>query len=398
MNADPHESPKLKILYVTYNFPPKMGGLEQVVRRTWEALSQRHHVAVLAQGAKGYDGRDPSVHRPSREGLLRYFWFLATRGRRMAVPGAFDVVLSGSALTALPTVRLARRCGARSIVIIHGLDTIHPSFVYQRLVRWALPKADLVLANSRATRDEALARGVRPERARIIPPGCDAEAFLQPRDTARLRGQWGLSGCKVILSAGRLVKRKGVDRFVRECLPRVARSIPEARLLVAGGNPEGALAHKDDVLGAVWRAADEAGVRDRVVVTGRLSPEDMAAAFQLADVFVLPAVPFPGDMEGFGIVLLEAGVAGKPVVATALGGIPDAVVDGTTGSLVPPCDYAAMADRLVEFLSDPERSRRFGEAGRERALREFTWDAIQRRYLDAVEGLCAGGAGAPSTS
>jgi glycosyltransferase involved in cell wall biosynthesis len=113
----------------------------------------------------------------------------------------------------------------------------------------------------------------------------------------------------------------------------------------------------------------------------------MVAAFQLADVFVLPVIPVPGDMEGFGIVLLEAGAAGVPIVATAVGGITDAVVDGETGVLVPPLDYVRMASALVGFLQDPDKSHAVGERGRRRALGEFNWDAISSRYVEALLGV-----------
>ena len=156
------------VLYVTFNFPPKVGGLEAVVRHTWEALRQRAHGVAFAQGARGYEDGDSAVHRPRREGLWSYFWFLYTRGRRIAAQGRFDVVVSGSALTALPTVHLARRCGARSVVLTHGLDTVHRSWLYQRMLRHALPKVDLVVANSRATAQEAVARGVAAERVTVV--------------------------------------------------------------------------------------------------------------------------------------------------------------------------------------------------------------------------------------
>jgi glycosyltransferase involved in cell wall biosynthesis len=89
-------------------------------------------------------------------------------------------------------------------------------------------------------------------------------------------------------------------------------------------------------------------------------------------------------MEGFGIVLLEAGAAGIPVVATAIGGITDAVIEGETGILVPPLGYAAMASGLIGFLQDDAKSQAFGERGRLRALREFNWNSISSRYAEAL--------------
>jgi phosphatidylinositol alpha-1,6-mannosyltransferase len=377
-------SERPRVLFVSFNLAPKLGGLEQVVAETRAALSERAEVLTLAQGARGYDDADPTIMRPSVEGLVAYMGFLYTRGLLGLGDRGFDLVVAGSALTALPTVHLARRFGARSACIIYGLDTIHASSLYQRVYRHAMPQMDKVIAISTATRDEAVTRGVEPERTVIIPPGCDADLFQTPRDTAELRRRWGLEDRKVILSPGRLVRRKGVDRFIRECMPEVVRQVPAVKLVVAGGNPEGALAHTDDVLARVEGAIRESGLEDHVVVTGRLSSDEMVAAFQLADVVVLPVIPVPGDMEGFGIVLLEAGAAGIPVVATAIGGITDAVIEGETGILVPPLGYAAMASGLIGFLQDDAKSQAFGERGRLRALREFNWNVISSRYAEAL--------------
>jgi phosphatidylinositol alpha-1,6-mannosyltransferase len=327
------------------------------------------------------------VLRPRSEGLVTFALFLYWQLFFGVGRDRFDVVVSGSALTALPALHFARRLRARSAVIIYGLDTIFPSRIYQAAYRYAVPRLDRVISISRATTAEAVARGVAADRIVLIPPGCNGEHFSVPHATDALRARWGLEGCRVVLSAGRLVARKGVDRLIAECMTAVVREVPDAKLLVAGGNPEGALAHTDDVFAKVEAATRDNGLDDRVVITGRLSDEEMVAAFQLADVVVMPVVPTPGDMEGFGIVLLEAGAAGLPVVATAVGGVTDAVEDGTTGCLIPLGDYAAMSDAIVRLLTDSELARELGERGRARALGEYSWPQISRRYADAILGL-----------
>lgn len=302
----------------------------------------------------------------------------------MSKERAFDLVVAGSALTALLAWLLTRRTEARSAVILYGLDTIYPSLVYQTAFRFAVPKLDTVIAISSATREEALARGVSADRIEVVHPGCHGRRFMATRDTEDFRESWGLKGAKVILSAGRLVKRKGLDRFVTECLPQVVDAVPEAKLLCAGGNPEEAAVHRDDMVGAVVKAAEAAGMSDHVVITGRLSADEMVAAFQSSDLFVLPAIPLKGEMEGFGIVFLEAAAAGLPAVSTRLWGIPDAVLDGETGVLVEPLDYDAMARTLIELLTDPERRRALGECGRMRVEESFLWERVAGIYSDVL--------------
>ena len=373
-----------RVLYVSYNFPPKLGGLEQVVLEVWQALGERAEVVALAQHAPG--AAEPGVLRPSRDGLLAYAAFVLRTGRRLAREAPFDLVVGGSGVVAPLVAWLAGRGGARSALVLHGLDVIHPARSYQTLLRWALGRIDRVIANSAATRDEIRARGVAAERIRVVHPGCHGDRFADPRPVDALREQLGLQGRKVILSAGRLVRRKGIDRFVRECLPRVVAEIPEARLLLVGAKPEGALVHTEDLASEVRAAARTVGLESHVLLTGRLDDDDLVGAFQLADVFVLPAVPVEGDMEGFGIVLIEAAAAGLPTVAARAGGIPDAVVDGETGVLTPLLDDEAMAEALVGFLSDETRAREFGERGRRRALEGFLWSQAGPRYCEALLG------------
>jgi glycosyltransferase involved in cell wall biosynthesis len=273
---------------------------------------------------------------------------------------------------------------ARSVAMTYGLDVIHPLWLYQCAFCHGIRAMDRVTTISRATCDALRERGVEAERIHLIPPGCDPQPFLVERNTDAFRAQYGLTGKRVILSAGRLVRRKGIDRFVSHCLPQIIAHYPDVVLLVAGGNPEGAVVHTENMADRVMEEACRAGIGEQVVITGRLSEEDLATAFQLSELFVLPAVPITGDMEGFGIVLLEAGAAHLPVVASRLGGISDAVADGESGVLVTPGDDAGLVNQICALLGNPERSRAMGQAGFERVMADFTWDKIAQRYVEAL--------------
>ncbi|MEM7250893.1 MAG: glycosyltransferase family 4 protein [Pseudomonadota bacterium] len=376
-----------RILFVSHNFPPKMGGIELVVLRVWESLTTSTHAEALVQAGLA-ERPMPNVRRAKLKGLaglglalmghLPVLWWQRIRGRTL------DAVVSGSAVTALPTLWLARVAGAKAIVITHGLDTVYDRGLYQALYRFAMPRVDRVIAVSEATRTEATHRGVMQERTAVLSPGCDAERFAQAHDTKQLRERWALGGGPVLLSAGRLVHRKGLAPFIRDCLPLIVDAIPNVRLLIAGGNPEGALVHTRDVMTDVQEAISESGLTEHVIITGRLSDQDMLGAFGVADVFILPAVPTPGDMEGFGIVLLEAGAAGLPVVATKLGGICDAVDDSRSGYLVEPGNYRHMADALIALMQAPATRQKIGDFARERVLHHFTWEKATKRFTDAI--------------
>jgi glycosyltransferase involved in cell wall biosynthesis len=189
-----------------------------------------------------------------------------------------------------------------------------------------------------------------------------------------------LDGRRLVLSLGRLVPRKGFAWFTRDVVPLLP---DDALYLVAGEGPE-----RD----AIVQAAREAGAADRVLVLVAVDERAREALLATSEVFVQPNVPVPGDMEGFGIVVLEAGAAGLPVVASALEGLKDAVRDGVNGLLVASRDAEAFAAAVRGLLDDEAARGELGESAARYVREELTWDAIARRYLDAIEE-CAGRTG-----
>ena len=170
------------------------------------------------------------------------------------------------------------------------------------------------------------------------------------------------------MSIGRLVPRKGVDTVI-DALAEM--DDDTVRLLIVGGPGDAGVTAEDPEGQRLLARAHERGVSDQVVLTGQLSREDMPAVLRSADAVV--CTPW---YEPFGIVPLEAMACAVPVVAAAVGGLTDTVVDGVTGRLVPPQDPTALAEVLGEELADPARLRRYGEAGRLRVEARYSWDRV----------------------
>lgn len=196
-------------------------------------------------------------------------------------------------------------------------------------------------------------------RTSVVPCGVDTNAF-SPDGTAAARGTRSR-----IVSVGRMVPRKGFETLIR-ALPR----IPAAELVIVGGPPSTAVAD-DPHAQQLQRLATQLGVADRVQLLGAVTRAEMPAVLRSAD--VVACTPW---YEPFGMVPLEAMACGVPVVATAVGGIRDSVVDGVTGRLVPPKDPRAVAAAITALLADRRRRTALGEAGRERARARYTWDRI----------------------
>jgi glycosyltransferase involved in cell wall biosynthesis len=207
---------------------------------------------------------------------------------------------------------------------------------------------------------ELLTLGMPRDRVSVVPCGVDLAHFTPHGPIAPRR-----AGLARLLVVGRLVERKGVA----DAIAALA-GVPNAELVVAGGPPPDQLRDDPEAV-RLLHLADQYGVADRVQLLGRVTRQDMPALLRSADVVVAP--PW---YEPFGIVPLEAMACGRPVVATAVGGLVDSVVDGVTGRLVPPRDPAALAAVLTEVLADPARAARYGAAGAARAQARYGWDRI----------------------
>jgi phosphatidylinositol alpha-1,6-mannosyltransferase len=177
---------------------------------------------------------------------------------------------------------------------------------------------------------------------------------------------------RIILCFGRLVPRKGVDRLI-EALPDIRRRVPRAVVVVAGTGPE---------MGRLERMATASALP--VVFAGRVPEGEAPAVYAAADVFALPVVDrwFGLEIEGLGVVLLEAAAAGTPAVTGRSGGTPEAVLDGITGFVVDARDRAALVDRICRLLEDPELARRMGKAGREHVEVHFSDKVVPKAFVD----------------
>lgn len=211
---------------------------------------------------------------------------------------------------------------------------------------------------------------------RRLSPGVDVERFNPAVDGSPLRAQHDLGGKKVIGCISRLVPRKGQDVLI-EAMPQVLRRHPDARLLIVGGGR-----YADSLQGRIERL----GLQREVLLAGSTGPDLLPAAYAACDVFAMPARTrrLGWDVEGLGMVYLEAAATGKPVIAGSSGGAPEAVLDGRTGVVVrEPGSPDAVADAVNRMLDDPERSAAMGRAGRDWVCSEWTWQrqAAQLRQM-----------------
>lgn len=354
-----------RVLLVTRNFPPLWGGMERLNWHMADELSREYAVTVVGPaGAAAQAPDNVTVIEVPLRPLWRFLLLASWRSLRAARRSRPSVVLAGSGLTA-PMVWLAARfSGARCGAYVHGLDVIATHPVYRLVWRPFLRRMDRIIANSRHTAGLARSAGVDPARIEIVHPGVTLPT-LDPQARARFRARHGLGEVPLLLSVGRLTARKGLAEFVAGVLPRIVAAMPQALLVVIGGEPADAL-HGGSDGGAtrVRLAAASAGVQDHLRFLGPASDAELSEAYQAADVLVFPVRALAGDVEGFGMVAVEAAAHGLPTVAYATGGVTDAVAEGESGALLAPGDDAGFAAATLRLLAQPippERGRRFAE-------------------------------------
>jgi phosphatidylinositol alpha-1,6-mannosyltransferase len=361
-------------LLLTPDFPPAKGGVQRLLHRlARDATRVRFRVVTLSpRGAVPIENHDRSAVRRVRERVPRARAILALNAAALweGVRTRPDVVVSGHVVTSPAAAGLRRILGRRTIQYVYAMELA----TRPRLARFALTRADFVIALSGYARDLAVVAGASADRVRIIPPGVDAEAGVfqaQPPDRGAHPPR--------IVTVARLGERyKGHDVLAR-ALPLVRARVPDVEWVVVGDGP--LRPHLEDL-------ARSHRVDGAVRFMGELSDEERDRVLAGADVFAMPSrVPPGGAGEGFGIAYLEAGLHGLPVVAGAAGGAVDAVEHDETGILVDPQDHVAIADAIAALLVDPYRARRLGRAGAERA-RRFAWPVMVRRVEDLILEAC----------
>jgi phosphatidylinositol alpha-1,6-mannosyltransferase len=290
--------------------------------------------------------RYPHVRRPFEAAaiLLAYVRALATTRDRLTL-------LANWWPTGLPLLMLPKRIRGRTAVFVHGADVAPRKGGSRRfLMRYAFSRADAVLANSNYTKNLLTQAGIT-ERVHVVPLGVDMVP-VEPTP----------SDCPTILSVGRLIERKGFDRIIESLEPLIS-EFPLLRYEIVGAGPDSA---------RLQALARELGVQAHVRFHGKLGDDDIRAAYARAWCFALPVRAVGSDVEGFGIVYLEAAMARLPSIGGVDSGATDAIVDGITGYLVDGDDRAAVLQAVAALLGDPVEARRMGERGFERA-KTYTW-------------------------
>lgn len=376
-----------RVLLVSNDFPPRRGGIQsylgEFVTRLVDAGS--HAVTVYAPRWKGADVFDRAAHDAGYR-VVRHPTTLMlpvptvdARMRRLIAEHDIDTVWFGAAAPLALLAPRARQAGAtRVLASTHGHEVGWSMLpVARSVLRRIGDSTDVVTFVSRYTRSRfapAFGPGASLE---YLPPGVDSERFRpDPAARAELRKRYGLGERPTVVCLSRLVPRKGQDMLIK-ALPSIRRRVDGAALVIVGGGP---------YLETLRKLAQDGGVTDHVTFTGGVPGDELPAHHALADVFAMPCRTRGSgmDVEGLGIVYLEASATGVPVIAGRSGGAPEAVQHNKTGLVVDGTSVDEVAEAVIELLTDRDRAAAMGAAGRAWVTAEWRWDTLTARLAELL--------------
>ncbi len=360
----------MTILFMTRKFPPAKGGMENYAFDLYTSLNKTADIKLVKWGRSS-----------SRLTMVLFVVpYICVKSFFVLLSGGVDVVHSQDGVLAPVGLFLSKLFGKHYSVVIHGLDTTYKNKIFQTINLWAIKKAEVVFCISQAAADETIKRGVDASKTMVIPLGITDDKFMD-RTKARkqLEKEVGLkSDAAVLLTVGRLVERKGVAWFVENVMPMLIKKYPNVIYLIVGGGENEA---------KIKTLISSNKLENHVKMLGKVPDEALPMLYNGADVFVQPNIVVPGDMEGFGRILLEASLCELPVVAAGIEGIKDAIKDGKNGRLVESEDVDAFIKQIGAFISDNKTARKFGTVSREYSMEHYSWDNIVQDYLKGFERI-----------
>ena len=376
-----------EILVITDSFPPQKGGSVVYNHNILQRIP--YETTVLCPFSKmQYEGPYKAVKcfycswkfknvllRKMHVLLLYLQVFLATifvllfRATKPSLIIAMQVLPAG-----LPALIAAKLWKIPFIVLTHGEEITmgRKKVIHSYLIRKILPAAEAVVTVSNFTKQQLIKFGLDPARIKIVYNAINPS--IEPVKTDRLTkliDRWNLDGSTLILMVGRLMLRKGFDTAIT-ILPEILAEFPDTKLMIVGRGMEKSY---------LEQLIEDNRLQDSVLMLGDLTDNEVRQAYSMCDLFLLPNRKLPnGDTEGFGVVFIEAGLLGKPVIGGKDGGTGDAILHEVTGLLVDGNNPDEVKSAILRLLGDPAFAEKLGVQGRQRVMKEFTIETQQDRF------------------
>jgi phosphatidylinositol alpha-1,6-mannosyltransferase len=352
---------KIKILFISRAYPPVVGGIENQNYELGKWLGKIADVKIIAN-KKG---------KKFLPLFLPYAIFYTLFNLRK-----YDVLLLGDGVLSIIGWKVKFFYKKPVICVIHGLDLTFKNILYQKLwVKLFLKRIDKLIAVGNETARVATERGIAENKIVFIPNGVDTEKHLISANRSDLEKivTHSLENKKTILTSGRLARRKGVAWFIKNVMPKLSEDF---LYIIAGDGPD-----KENIKIAI----EENNLKNRVMMLGYVPDSVRNILFNSVDLFIQPNIKIPGDMEGFGISVIEAGACQLPVLASNIEGLKDAIKEGHNGFLVESENAESFVEKINKLFSQGNPRELFGQVVRNYVVENYSWEKIAKLYSIEIE-------------
>jgi len=349
----------MRILFLTRVHPPVIGGLENQSYNLIENFKKINKETFTLINTKG---------KKILPFFIPYSFFKALfliRKNKITHLHLSDGVMAWEGKW------IKKLTGVKTAITIHGLDITYKNWLYQKIIPKSINKLDKIICISNHTKEQCVKRGISEKKIIIIPNGVNSDEFILKGSKRELRKRLSeklklnLENKRILLTTGRLVKRKGVEWFVNNVMLKIGKNYI---YLISGDGPEKESIKKD---------IEKNNLEKNVLMLGRTDFKTLKLLYNSSDIFVMPNIKVKGDMEGFGIVIIEAGSCGLPVITSGIEGISDAVINGKTGWIVGEKNTKEFIKKINSKLLDKKRVR-------ETVKNNFDWKKIVKKYLGVL--------------
>lgn len=349
----------MKILFISHTYPPIVGGVENQNYELYTWLSKIAKIKIIA----------------NKKRWLIPFFLVYVSIYAIAQAKKYDVILLGSSILGNVGWFVKKFSKKPVIAVVHGLDLTWKNKIYQKIwVGKFIKILDKLICVGNETLKIAKEKGIPEEKLVFIPNGIDSEKFFgnySKQDLEKIIGE-KTENKKFILTSGRLAKRKGVAWLIRNVLPKLSENVV---YIVAGDGPD-----KENIQNAI----KETKLESKVKLFGYVTDETRNILMNTCDLFVQPNIKIQGDMEGFGLSVIEAASCKIPVLASNLEGLKDAIKDGQNGFLMKSEDANDWTEKINNLLLDDNFRKEFGEKARKYIIENFRWKKISEKYLEEI--------------
>jgi len=361
-----------RILLITRNFPPLVGGMERFVWNVYKQLKKEYICDIVGpRGCNEYlkevEYTDKFSLSQSLPGFLVSAFF---KSIYFATKNKYSLCIAGSGVTSPIANLVGKLYSVPVITFVYGLDLVVKNPIYQSFFVPFIKYSDKVIAISESTKNLAVQKGISADQIEILYPGVEIKTEFS--NTFDFKEKFNIYKKNILLSVGRLIPRKGIAEFIEYSLPKIIHECPDTVFVIIGSEATYALKKDYPVIDQIRKVIVEKNLTDHVILTGRVDDQTLWSAYQQADLFLFPLRDVPGDIEGFGMVAVEAASFGLPTIAFAVGGVVDAIENNTSGFLISPGSYDEFSNIVIECLRD--KAQKINRQNCIAHARKYTWD------------------------